>query len=106
MQGTIHDVYMYISGSLREFLHKASTLRLPFLVSKPVHSIRQATSHSILTFGMNAKKSHEVDAFSQHVNHFASQESIKQVSTCTCTCTCKVGCPRYNFMVPRPHPVF
>ena len=67
-------------GSLGEFLQKASGLRLPLLVPKSVHTAQQADGHSLLKFGMNAKKSHEVDSFSRHVHHLTTLGNITQVS--------------------------
>lgn len=67
-------------GSLGEFLQKASSLRLPLLVPKSVDATQQADGHSLLKFGMTAKKSHEVDSFSQHVHHLATLGSITQVN--------------------------
>lgn len=61
-------------------MQKASDLRLPLLVSRSVHTTRQADSHSLLKFGMNTKKSCEVDSFSQHVHHLTALDNIRQVS--------------------------
>lgn len=59
-------------------MQRASDLRLPLLISKSVHTAQQADS--LLKFGMNVKKSHEVESFSQHVHHFTTQGNITQVS--------------------------
>ena len=70
-----------------DFLQKVSALRLPFLASNPVKTTVKGDCQPILSFGMKAKKRHEVDLFSEHVNHLTSEKNIKQV--------CKVLCYYY-----------
>ena len=78
----VSESNLHFVGSLGKFLQKASDLRLPLLVSNSAHTCtsQQADSHSLLKFGMNAKKSHEVDSFSRHVHHLTTLGNITQVS--------------------------
>ena len=63
-----------------EFVCRAKQLRLP-LISGPGDVCEHSASSGLVSFGMTAKKSHEVEKFSKCVHEFAikGQTGVKQV---------------------------
>ena len=63
-------------GDLRDFLYRASELKLP-VDADPVDG--KAGSSRLVKFGMTSKKSHEVVRMTECVTRIASHAGIKQV---------------------------
>ena len=72
-------VHVTNAGSAREFLWTAKSLRLPMSCDNDAFVSKQTEDPRLLKFGMNTKKSHEVEGMSRLVADMASRLKVNQV---------------------------